>query len=97
MKKIRFEPLQKYITKVVLFISILFVLWVAFTHYQSVNESILNPPAVEQTQLSAREAKVNEITLENVNEFHNLKTKAGPPKQLENDPFKQIDLDITLE
>ncbi len=97
MAKIKTDNLQKHLIKIAWIISLLFIIWVVFSNYQTINESILNPPIVQQSQLSAREIKIKNDKLEQVINFHQEKTKLSENTGSKSDPFKQLDLDITIE
>ncbi|MDD5567530.1 MAG: hypothetical protein PHH01_05035, partial [Patescibacteria group bacterium] len=75
----------------------LFVAWVIFSFYQTINEAILNPPPIEQNQVSERQGKLNTKFLEDIKTFHAAKTKKVLPAELERDPFEPLALDISAE
>ncbi|MBU0707384.1 hypothetical protein KKG41_03355 [Patescibacteria group bacterium] len=89
--------LQKYGFKLVWVISVLCILWVTFLDYQVVDQAILNPPIIEQQQLSDRQNKINTQLFESVIQYHAKKIETDKPEPLKTDPFEGADLDTDTE
>ncbi len=95
--KFSYEPLKKYTIKIIWLLSILFILWIGYQQFRVYNEAVLNPPAIEQNQVSARQLKVNEKIIDQVQDFHEQKTQSSESKVLKRDPFSTVDLDSPFE
>jgi len=95
--KLHTKLLQKYGIKLVWLISLMSILWIAFLNYQTINEAILDPPIIEQQQLSARQSKINMQLYDTVTQYHGTKIQIENLQPLNSDPFESTGLDTTAE
>lgn len=79
--------------KLILLVCLSFLAWVVFVQYQTLDQVAINPPAVEQNQVTARQVKVNAKVIEWLSQNHELKKGSAIVKLPSFDPFAPLVLD----
>ncbi|MDP3964098.1 MAG: hypothetical protein Q8Q20_00355 [bacterium] len=95
--KLNLVKLKNNAFRIIALLCAVYIAWVGFSMYQSLDEALFHPPMIQDTQISARQEKVNTATVERVTEKAEEKISESSFRLPSEDPFRALQLDSPIE
>ncbi len=95
--KIPTTILKTYGPKIAWLVCSLFLIWVLYSQYRIIDEAIFHPPLVQENQVTARQSKINQKTLELLKDNQSIKKDSTHLTLPTHDPFAPASGNTSVE